>query len=93
LENKSGSSGSFAEVEMPRGTRKRRFVICVRNTGYPASLELRKIYQALADDGAAAHGPVRVIDESGEDYLYPAKFFKAVELPQEVASAVRHAAS
>ena len=73
-------------------TRKRkRFVVCVRNTGYPASLELRKIYQAVSDDDAAAHGLVRVIDESGEDYLYPAKFFKAVDLPQEVATAIRRA--
>jgi hypothetical protein len=72
--------------------RKKRFVVCVRNTGYPASLELRKIYEALPDDDAAGHGLVRVIDESGEDYLYPANFFKAVELPQEVATAVRRAA-
>ena len=72
--------------------RKRKtFVVCVRNTGYLASLELRKIYQALPDDEAAAHGLVRVIDESGEDYLYPANFFKAVDLPQKVASAVRRA--
>jgi hypothetical protein len=70
---------------------KRRFVVCVRNTGYPASLELRKIYQALPDEEAAVHGLVRVIDESGEDYLYPANFFKAVDLPQEVATAVRRA--
>ena len=78
---------------MPRGLRRKRFVVCVRNTGYPASLELRKIYQALPDDDAAAHGLVRVVDESGEDYLYPAKFFRTVDLPQEVALAVRRAAS
>lgn len=71
--------------------KKKRFVVCVRNAGYPASLELRKIYQAIPDDDAAAHGLVRVIDESGEDYLYPAKFFKAVDLPQEVATAIRRA--
>jgi hypothetical protein len=45
----------------------------------------------MPDDDAAAHGLVRVIDESGEDYLYPAKFFKAVDLPQEVATAIRRA--
>jgi hypothetical protein len=71
--------------------KKKRFVVCVRNTGYPASLELRKIYQAMPDADAAAHGLVRVIDESGEDYLYPAKFFKAVDLPQQVATAIRRA--
>jgi hypothetical protein len=77
---------------MPRTvTRKKRFVVCVRNTGYPASLELRKIYQALPDADAAAHNLVRVIDESGEDYLYPEKFFLALELPQGVETALRRA--
>lgn len=76
---------------MPAARRKKTFVVCVRNTGYPASLELRKIYQALSDEDAGAHGLVRVIDESGEDYLYPQKLFVAVDLPQEVASAVRRA--
>lgn len=77
---------------MARAQKKTRFVVCVRNTGYPAALELRKIYQALSDDEADAHGLVRVIDESGEDYLYPRSFFMAVDLPQEIASAVRRAA-
>ena len=76
---------------MPTVGKKKRFVVCVRNTGYPASLELRKIYQALPDDEAADHGLVRVVDESGEDYLYPVKFFMAVDLPQQVASAIRRA--
>jgi hypothetical protein len=71
-------------------TRKReQFVVCVRNTGYPASLELRKIHQAVPDDDAAADRLVRVIDESGEHYLYPATFFKVVDLRQEVATAIR----
>jgi len=77
---------------MPRTlTKKKRFVVCVRNTGYPASLELRKIYQALPDADAEAHNLVRVIDESGEDCLYPEKFFLALELPQGVATALRRA--
>jgi hypothetical protein len=76
---------------MPNARKKKRFVVCVRNTGYPASLELRKIYEALPDDDAATHGLGRVIDESGEDYLYLSSFFKAVDLPQEVATAVRRA--
>ena len=50
---------------MTRTNRKKQFVVCVRNTGYPASLELRKIYQALPDAAAEAHGLMRVIDESG----------------------------
>lgn len=54
---------------------RRRWVICVCNDGYPASLELRKIYRAISDPEAEADGWVRVIDESEEDYLYPADFF------------------
>ena len=77
---------------MPRTiARRKRFVVCIRNTGYPASLELRKIYQALPDPEAEAHDLVRVIDESGEDYLYPEKFFLALDLPQAVESALRRA--
>lgn len=60
------------------------FVLCVKNRGYPASLELRKIYRALPDADGARHGLARVIDESGEDYLYPADFFIPIELPKAV---------
>jgi len=70
---------------------KKRFVVCVRNTGYPTSLEVRKIYRALPDRTAEAHNMLRVVDESGEDYLYPAKFFMAVDLPQPLRSALRRA--
>jgi len=52
-----------------------RFVLCVRNEGYPAALELRKIYQVLADERASERHQLRVIDESGEDYLYPEGYF------------------
>ena len=75
-----------------RAGQKKRFVVCVRNKGYPASLELRKIYQALADPEAETHGLLRVIDESGEDYLYPQRFFMSLDLPQPVESALRRAA-
>ena len=67
------------------------FVVCVRNTGYPAALETRKIYRTMTDRDAEAHGMLRVVDESGEDYLYPAKLFMAVNLPQTVQSALRRA--
>ena len=70
----------------------RRFVICVENDGYPASLEKRKIYLALSDPGSSEHGLVRVIDESGEDYLYPAAFFHEIALPENVEKAVLAAA-
>ena len=58
-----------------------RFVICIKNEGYLASLELRKIYQVLPDEKAAKHRLIRLIDESGEDYLFPADFFVPIELP------------
>ncbi len=69
-------------------SRKRQFVVCLRNNRYEVSLERHKIYQALPDRDAARHGQVRVIDESGEDYLYPATYFAPIELPQAVRKAV-----
>jgi hypothetical protein len=63
---------------------KTRFAVCVKNEGYAASLELRKVYQVVPDDRAAKHQQIRVIDESGEDYLYPVDFFVPIELPQSV---------
>jgi len=64
-----------------RPTRRRAyFVVCLSNEGYQASLELRKFYLALPDRAAEAHGQLRVVDESGEDYLFPAERFEAVEL-------------
>lgn len=65
-------------------TLQHHYAICVRNDDYPASLELRKLYPVLQDSFAADHGMVRVIDESGEDYLYPNEFFVAIELPKSV---------
>ncbi len=58
-----------------------RFVLCVRNKEYPASLELRKVYQLLPDNPAAKRHQVRVIDESGENYLYPEDYFVPIKLP------------
>jgi hypothetical protein len=59
-------------------------VVCVNNKNYQASLEPRKIYQAIPDSGAARHRLVRVIDESGEDYLYPRDFFLPIEVPKAI---------
>jgi len=61
--------------------RRRRFVLCVRNGTYKASLEPRKIYRVVDDPQAEARSLVRVIDESGEDYLFPARLFVPIELP------------
>ena len=70
-------------------TVRRQLVLCLKkNEGYEVSLERRKIYSTVPDTDAAKHGQVRVIDESGEDYLYPAKYFAAIELPQSVRRAV-----
>ena len=63
---------------------KRQFVICVDNDGYPASLERWKVYRALPDRLADAHGLLRVMDESGEDYLYEKARFRPIELPSNV---------
>jgi hypothetical protein len=62
-----------------------RFVLCVHNEGYPSSLEIRKVYQALPDVVAESRGFVRVVDESGEDYLYPSELSVAANLPKDVA--------
>ena len=61
-----------------------KFAVCVNNDGYPASLELHKIYRVLPDVSAKADGDLRIVDESDEDYLYPAERFILIELPQAV---------
>ena len=66
-----------------------KFVICTSNSGYEASLELRKLYQVVPDPLSSKLGQIRVIDESGEDYLYPESYFISVELPRKVQDALR----
>ena len=73
-----------------RSSRK-QFVVCLKNKGYEVSLERRKIYQVLPDPDAARHKQIRVIDESGEDYLYPQRFFAPIELPKSLRRAVQAA--
>jgi hypothetical protein len=69
-------------------SKRRAWVVCVRNDGYEASLERRKIYEMIADPVADAHHQLRVIDESGEDYLFPARYFATIELPAAVRRAL-----
>ncbi|MGB9178404.1 MAG: hypothetical protein WCB68_04080 [Pyrinomonadaceae bacterium] len=69
-----------------------QFAVCVNNEDYPASLELHKIYRVLPDNDANVDGDLRVIDESGEDYLYPAEYFVLIELPQAVEKSLLRAA-
>ena len=70
---------------MTKKKAKPQYMLCVKNDAYPASLEVRKVYQALPDPVAEARNYVRVIDESGEDYLYPAEYFAPVKLSVGVA--------
>jgi hypothetical protein len=72
---------------MPKPLAK-QLVVCVNNADYPASLEKRKIYVALRDTSAEKRGLLRVIDESGEDYLYPKAFFRTIALPLSTKRAV-----
>lgn len=68
-----------------------KFAVCINNNDYPASLELHKIYCVLPDEEAAQEGDIRIIDESGEDYLYPAEWFVLIDVPQEVEASLLQA--
>jgi len=88
----SGRKGSSARGTSTRSRRpaakRRRFAVCVRNNGYEASLERNKIYTVLPDEDAERDGDLRVIDESGEDYLFSADRFVAVEVPAPVRASL-----
>jgi len=83
-EKKSKSNGSSAKK---RG--KVQYVVCIKNEDFPASLELRKLYPVLSDRAAEKTGMRRIIDESGEDYLYPQDYFVDIKLPSSVEKVVR----
>lgn len=70
----------------------KQLVVCVNNDGYPVSLEKRKIYVALPDADAGKHGLMRIIDESGDEYLYSKALFRSIALPESVKKAVLAAA-
>jgi hypothetical protein len=70
----------------------RRLVICLDNSGYDVSLERRKIYVVVPDAEASRRGLIRVVDQSGDDYLYPTERFVEVELPLATRRAVMQAA-
>ena len=63
------------------------YMICIKNDDYPASLEFGKVYRVIEDEKASKHKMLRIIDESGEDYLYPDAFFVAITLPQPTQDA------
>lgn len=64
------------------------FVVCINNIDYPASLELHKIYRVFIDEDATSEGDIRIIDESGEDYLYPSSYFVPIQVPQTVGESL-----
>lgn len=68
--------------------KRRSWVVCVRKDGYEASLERRNIYEVLPEPDAKGHNQLRVIDESGEDYLFPARYSATIELPAAVRRAL-----
>lgn len=67
------------------------FVVCINNEDYPASLELHKIYRVVPDEDAASDSDIRIVDESGEDYLYPASYFAPIKVPQQVEESLLRA--
>ena len=71
-----------------RSANEAEFVVCINNDGYPASLELYKIYRVLPDDVAFQGGDLRVVDESGEDYLYPASYFSPIDVSAELEASL-----
>src|SRR5713226_9749666 len=75
---RSSASVMSTKSRRPRLRHPVRFVVCIENSGYPVSLELHKIYRAVPDQDATREGDLRIVDESGEDYLYPAEWFAAV---------------
>jgi hypothetical protein len=70
-----------------------RFAVCINNSTYPDDLKVRTVYQVLLDDSAARSNFIRVVDETGEDYLYPADYFVFVDVPPDAAKALMLAAS
>jgi hypothetical protein len=73
-------------------TESSTFAVCINNDGYPASLEVGKIYEVLSDESADSHGYLRVIDESGEDYAYAKNRFYPLSIPDDLERALFHAA-
>jgi len=83
------AASGYSTRPQTRTRARRRFVVCILNSGYPVSLELGKIYEHLPDAKGAEHGYIRVIDESGEDYLYPSRVFLPVAVSPKLARALR----
>ena len=74
---------------MTRRISKKEYVVCVDNTGYEVSLEPGKIYEVLPDPVGSSHGYLRVIDESGEDYLFESEHFFPITIPEKLQKALK----
>jgi hypothetical protein len=83
----AGSAASRAEPALRQ--QRSSYVLCVRNRGYSASLERRKVYRQIADAWAHRHDLVRIVDESGKDYLYPRNYFVSIPIPKAARTALR----
>ena len=68
------------------------YFLCVKNKGYAVSLQVRTVYRGINDPGAESHGMLRIVDESGEDFLFPASLFVPIEVPAEAVPAFAGAA-
>lgn len=88
VEKKSSARDTSTKAVTKRRRSVFKFAVCINNAQYPASLELNKIYRVLLDEDAAKDGDLRVVDESGEDYLYPAEWFVPIGLPQRIKASV-----
>lgn len=89
LERKTSRSSESSKRIDPVGQRARsRYVLCVKNRGYAASLERKKVYRRLDDARASRHGLIRVVDESGQDYLYPSSYFVSIAVPETARRAL-----
>lgn len=85
---RKNSNGSATSTRRKAAATGRRFAVCVRNVGYEASLERNKIYTVLADGDAERDGDLRVVDESGDDYLFAADRFVVIEVPAAVRASL-----
>jgi hypothetical protein len=88
VEKNSNVSVIWIKAMKPAKHLKARFAICVDNSEYPASLELHKLYRMIPDEDAKKDGDLRVIDESGEDYLYPVDYFLLIDIPRGTAQSL-----
>ena len=79
-----------AQENLTKNRRDAQFAVCIDNEGYKASLELGKLYRPLPDKEAQAHGLVRIVDESGEDYAYSANRFHSMKVPTVIERALLH---